>query len=91
VVTGQYESFALHPIDSLLRNQMCVTVNTDGLTFCFTTAEGLSEEYFNLQETFGWGSKEFLAVNVNAVEASSFDQSTKDDLLRKLRHSYLGE
>jgi adenosine deaminase len=91
VVTGQYASFDLHPIDSLLRNQMSVTVNTDGLTFCFSIVEGLSEEYFNLQETFGWGSKEFLAVNVNAVEASSFDSPTKDDLLRKLRHSYLGE
>jgi adenosine deaminase len=91
VVTGQYESFALHPIDQLFRSNMSVTVNTDGLTFCFTVVEGLSEEYFNLQETFGWGLKEFYAVNANGVAASCFDSSTKEDLLRKLRHSYLGE
>jgi adenosine deaminase len=91
VVTGQYESFAHHPIDQLHKSQMSVTVNTDGLTFCFAVVEGLSEEYFNLQETFGWSLNDFYAVNVNAVSASSFDSSTKEDLLRKLRRSYLGE
>ena len=91
VVTGQYKSFSEHPIDQLHRNQRLVTVNTDGLTFCFAVAEGLSEEYFNLQETFGWSLDDFYTVNVNAVVASSFDASTKEDLLKQLRRAYLGE
>lgn len=91
VVTGQYESFAQHPIDDLHKSKMSVTVNTDGLTFCFTVVEGLSEEYFKLQETFGWSLEDFYTVNVNAVTASAFDKSTKEELVRQLRRSYLGE
>lgn len=89
VVTGQYKSIAKHPIDRHFRKKRRVTVNTDGLTFCFSVPEGLSEEYFNLQETFGWGSQEFYAVNVNAVMASAFDQSVKESLLEQLRACYL--
>ena len=90
VVTGQFKSIAKHPIDRLFRKKRRVTVNTDGLTFCFSVPEGLSEEYFNLQETFGWGSQEFYAVNVNAVEASAFEQPVKELLLEQLRACYLG-
>ncbi len=91
VVTGQYASIAAHPIDRLYRKKKKVTVNTDGLTFCFSVPEGLSEEYFNLHETFGWGLQEFHAVNVNAVLASAFDPQQKESLLKLLSSVYLSD
>jgi adenosine deaminase len=90
VVTGQIGNLAEHPIDALYRKGHAVTINTDGLTLCFSVPEGLSHEYTNLHNSFGWDKEEFYATNVNAVRASSFDQQTKEDLLEQLRQGYSG-
>jgi adenosine deaminase len=88
VVTGQIGNLSEHPVDGLYRQGHKVTINTDGLTLCFSVPEGLSHEYTNLNNTFGWDKEEFFATNVNAVKASSFDHQTKEDLLEQLREAY---
>ncbi|MGD9683053.1 MAG: adenosine deaminase [Candidatus Obscuribacterales bacterium] len=86
-VTGQVASFKDHPIDRFLKEGKLVTVNTDGTLF---TEVQLSDEYRKLQRAFGWGDREFLQVNLNAVAASSFSRAVKAQLRRKLREGYRG-
>ncbi len=85
VLTGQISSWAEHPIDSLLQAGKRVTVNTDGTLF---TNSDLSNEYLLLNRHFGWGSSEFRAVNMTAIEASSFPQSTKQEVVAALDSAY---
>jgi adenosine deaminase len=85
VVTGQYASFADHPVDSHYRSGVRVTLNTDGTLFTQTT---LSLEYQRIADTFGWTAADFLAVNIIAVEASSFSASVKRKLIARLKRSY---
>lgn len=87
VVTGQFKSFGEHPIDRLYRAGRNVTVNTDGTLFTRTT---LSREYELLAKNFGWSEKDFLAVNLNALEAASFSRPTKALLRRELKAFYAG-
>ncbi|MBZ0189580.1 MAG: hypothetical protein K8F91_25260 [Candidatus Obscuribacterales bacterium] len=84
-VTGQVASYQDHPIDRFLKQGKLVTVNTDGTLF---TEVQLSDEYRKLQEHFGWGDREFLQVNLNAVEASSFSKKMKSQLRGQLRRGY---
>ncbi|SRR5579875_436220 len=86
VVTGQYPSFAEHPVDRFYRAGKRVTVNTDGTLF---TRTDLTGEYLRLQKYFGWGLRDFYTVNVTALEATSFDEATKARLRAKLDEVYL--
>ncbi|MFX5574750.1 hypothetical protein ABTD77_20125, partial [Acinetobacter baumannii] len=56
---------------------------------CFSVPEGLSHEYTNLHNTFGWDKAEFHSTNINAVRASSFDEKVKQDLLLELEEAYV--
>ncbi|MBX9938761.1 MAG: hypothetical protein K2Y32_05880 [Candidatus Obscuribacterales bacterium] len=85
VVTGQFKSFADHPIDRLYRAGRRVTVNTDGTLFTQTT---LSLEYKLLAEHFGWREEDFLQVNLTALEAMSVCDTARDSLRRQLIKGY---
>ena len=85
MVTGQFKSFADHPIDRLYKAGRRVTVNTDGTLFTQTT---LSLEYKLLAETFGWSEEDFLKVNLTALEAMSVCDTARDALRRQLVKGY---
>jgi adenosine deaminase len=85
VVTGQYKSLADHPIDALLREGRVVTLNTDGTLL---TKVQLSDEYINMWRVFGWKRRQFYAVNINALEGSSFSPEQKTKLRAALDASY---
>jgi adenosine deaminase len=85
VVTGQFATFADHPVDALYRSGVRVTINTDGTLFTQTT---LSQEYKLMADTFDWTLADFLASNVVAVEVSSFSATTKKRLIAQLRRNY---
>ncbi len=85
VVTGQYATLADHPVDKLYRAGKRVCINTDGTLFTQVT---LSGEYRKLAETFGWTERDFLAVNLTALEASSFCPTAKAALKQKLLRCY---
>lgn len=85
VVTGQYASFAQHPLDKLYRSGVGVTINTDGTLFTQTT---LSLEYKLVADTFDWKAEDFLKANQTAVEVSMFAPSVKRKLLAQLDRSY---
>jgi adenosine deaminase len=85
VITAQYATFADHPVDDHYRHGVLVTINTDGTLLTQTT---LSLEYQRIADTFDWSIGDFLAVNLVAVEASSFSATTKKRLVAKLRRQY---
>jgi len=70
-----------HLIDRLYRAGVCLSVNTDSRMLTPTTLE---REYESLEETFGWGKKEFLATNLMAIEAAFLDEASKDRLKRTI-------
>lgn len=85
VVTGQYNSIADHPVDRLYRQGKRVCINTDGTLFTQVT---LSGEYHKLALTFGWTERDFLVVNLTALEASSFCPTVKGAIKAKLLRFY---
>jgi len=85
VVTGQVACFEEHPIDRLYREGKQVTVNTDGTLF---TRVDLTGEYAKLQKHCGWGLADFYAVNLTALNASSFSGSDKCILRARLVQGY---
>ena len=60
-------------------------INTDGTLFTQVT---LSGEYRKLAETFGWTERDFLVVNLTALEASSFCPTAKAAIKAKLLRFY---
>ena len=85
VVTGQFKTFADHPIDRLYRAGRKVTVNTDGTLFTCTT---LSREYQLLAENFSWDVEDYLAVNLTALDAFAIPETLKAKLKRQLIKGY---
>lgn len=85
VVTGQVKSMRHHQIDKMHRRRKRVCVNTDGTLF---TEVQLTDEYNKLVEAFGWTKADFLAVNLTALEASSFSAEDKKAMEAKLRRAY---
>ena len=81
VALGVFPSLAKHPIQKLRDAGVLITVSTDDPPFFHTD---MKQEYTNLAETFGWGAKDFLALNITAVQAAFCDIETKQILLKAL-------
>jgi adenosine deaminase len=82
--TGIAREFAEHAVDKLYRAGVPLSINTDTRTITNIT---LTQEYRNLQEHFGWTSADLLACNQAAIEAAFVEESTKHELLERLRRS----
>ncbi len=85
VQTCAVASYAEHPVDSLYRSGVPLGINTDARTI---TNISLSQEYGKLHDHFGWGHREFLACNLEALCAAFVDDSVKQQLSRKLKEAY---
>lgn len=71
-----------HPVDYFHQMGVKVMLNTDNRTVSQTT---LTNEYNLIQETFGWGQKDFEEIYKSAVSAAFCDPIEKQRLLLKLR------
>ncbi len=78
-------SWEQHPVDRLYRAGVPLNVNTD--TRMLTPAT-LTGEYARLEQTFGWGSEEFLRTNLMGMEAAFADAATKARIKERLRSAY---
>ena len=85
VQTCAVASYAEHPVDSLYRSGVPLGINTDARTI---THISLSEEYRHLHNQFGWGNKEFLACNLEALRAAFVEDSVKQAISQKLVSAY---
>jgi adenosine deaminase len=78
VQTNAVTSYDAHPIARLVAAGVSTGINTDART---NTNLTLTEEYERLAATFGWTAHDFLARNLDMVEAAFTDEETK----RRLR------
>jgi adenosine deaminase len=85
VQTCAVASYAEHPIDSLYRSGVPLGINTDARTITNVT---LAREYQRLHDHFGWGNREFLACNLEALRAAFVEDSVKYSISQKLNGAY---
>ncbi len=79
--TRAVSSLAGHPIDRLLRKNVCVTVSTDARTVSQTT---VTSEFERLEKLFDWGWDEFLHCQRNAANGAFVSSATRSRLLGML-------
>lgn len=78
-------SYEKHPIKKLFDKGVKVTINTDDRTVSNVT---LSSEYKRLKSSFGFTSKDFFNMNVNAVKASFMPLEEKTKYINILKEDY---
>jgi len=81
-----YDTLKQHPVDSLYKAGVSLSINTDAPTIVNTTK---TNEYQQLRETFGWTIKDFYICNVNALKAAFIGDELRERLLGKLTTGYL--
>jgi len=85
IQTDVFEKYSDHPINKLLNQGVSVGINTDARTLSNIS---LTEEYLKLQDTFGWGKKEFKQCNINALSHAFIEKSEREELLIKIIKEY---
>lgn len=80
VQTNATKSYHTHPADRYLKENICVTINTDSNTI---TPSNLTNEYQILEKTFGWGIEEYKKTQLNAIENSFLEKTKKSELRKK--------
>jgi adenosine deaminase len=81
----RFETYSDHPIDTLYRSDIPVSVNSDVRTL---VAVDPNIEYEELHQTFGWGKEHFLQCNLNALNAAFVPEPVKERLVERLRQGY---
>jgi len=74
VSLGIFESLSMHPVNTLLKNGLSVTVSTDDPPFFNTT---MTTEYNNLKNVFDWDENVFRLINQNAIQAAFCTEEQK--------------
>lgn len=88
VQTRVCESLEAHPLDHLFRAGVSLSLSTDARTITNVT---LDDEYQRVASTFGWGHREFLKTNLDALEAAFVDAPTRERLKNHLIEGWGGE
>ena len=88
VQTNSTASYSTHPADRYLKENICVTINTDSNTI---TPSNLTSEYEILGKTFGWGIEEFRKTQINAIDHSFLEKDKKAELKRKFIELMIGK
>lgn len=78
-------AYDAHPIARLAAAGVSTGINTDARTMTDITLTG---EYERLAATFGWKARDFLARNLDMVEAAFTDEETKERLRDELRRGW---
>jgi len=79
VQTRAVSSLAEHPIDRYLKQDLPVTVNTDGRTTSNTT---LTREYLKLIPQFGWGLEQIQRTVLTAAASAFISNEERAELRR---------
>jgi len=79
VQTRAVRSLAEHPIDRYLKQDLPVTVNTDGRTTSNTT---LTREYLKLIHQFGWGLEQIQRTVLTAAASAFISNEERAELRR---------
>lgn len=69
-----FRTYADHPVDRLRKSGIPLSINTDARG---PTDLTLRQEYQRLDAVFGWTTREFVAANLNAINASFLAESLR--------------
>ena len=83
--TNMYPTIDQHPVDSLYRAGVSLSINTDGRTISNTT---LDKEYTQIIDRFHWKKADFLACNLEAVDHAFTSETNKTRLKAQLIQAY---
>ncbi|KAJ3277133.1 hypothetical protein HDV01_000185 [Terramyces sp. JEL0728] len=83
---GVVPDYQSHPIRKLLKKGLKVSINSDDAGIFQTD---LVLDYQMLVQHFNFTEQEFLEMNLNALQASFFDQSVKDKVYEKHFKPYM--
>jgi len=75
------KSYSDHPIDTIYRSDISMSVNTDVRTLIAVT---LTEEYEKMHRAFGWEKEQFLQCNLHALRAAFIPEPVKQQLIDRL-------
>lgn len=81
IALGVFPDLASHAIAPLGAAGVPITISTDDPPYFHTD---MVKEYRELAATFGWGSRDFLAMNHAALDAAFVDAETRASLKSKL-------
>lgn len=81
VFLGVYPTWEKHPIDTLRKRGVAVTVSTDDPPFFHTT---MRKEYDRLADTFGWEVEDFRQINLTAARAAFCNEATRANVVKRL-------
>ncbi|KAJ3260316.1 hypothetical protein HK103_000951 [Boothiomyces macroporosus] len=85
---GVVPAYQSHPIRKLLDRGLKVSINSDDAGIFQTS---LLQDYEMLSKHFSVTEREFLEMNLNALEASFVDQQLKDQVYRQHFEPYLNQ
>lgn len=83
--TNMYPDLAHHPVDSLYRQKVPLSISTDCRTISNTT---LTKEYLRIVRQYHWTKADFLATNLAAVDHAFTTDKIKARLRTELRQAY---
>lgn len=83
--TNIYQKIADHPLHTIYKTGISMSVNTDART---VTPVTLSSEYELVASTFGWSQADFLHVNLEAVKHCFAPDALKVELKALLEEAY---
>ena len=83
VKTGVVAAIEDHPIRRFFERGMLVTVNTDDPKMF---GNSMAEEFWHLENTFGFSRDEIRTVILNGIEASWLPEPRKQELAETFRH-----
>ena len=81
VQTNVVDTIENHPVDTLYRKGLSISINTDARTISNVT---LTSEYQLLEDKFGWEKAHFLRCNLEAIEHAFISEQKKAVLKQKL-------
>lgn len=85
VDTKAVSSYENHPIKKLYEKGVKVTINTDDRT---VSNISLTNEYKKLKECFAFSDKDFLNMNINAIQAAFITGEEKKKYITMLKEDY---
>lgn len=85
VIINIVDAFDQHPVDSLFRENVSLSINTDARALM---NNDLTSEYRLLSNTFNWKMAEFMKCNLEAIKHAFTDNRTKAELRSRILKAY---
>ena len=82
VQTDIYDTYCDHPVDSLYKAGVSLSINTDARTLSNIT---LNDEYLKLIEHFNWKVSDLVDCNLNAVSHAFLSHTEKEEIKNKIK------